>query len=152
MSTVSLFLPFFRIYAEKSSDASLWLPPVSLCFVTTSVLRGTDASWDGPISAEQLHGWLWTAGRTVCPPRCALSNGFCQGLTLRASFCPEIVWLCCEKIGFIKIFSLVFPINMSHYTNIWNISLPHRNTMLSLVPPFDSVAAIYSCKAESQLT
>lgn len=32
------------------------------------------------------------------------------------------------------------------------ISLPHRNTMLSLVPPSDSVAAIYRCEAESQLT
>lgn len=32
------------------------------------------------------------------------------------------------------------------------ISLPHRKTMLWLVPPSDSVAAIYSCGAESQLT
>lgn len=32
------------------------------------------------------------------------------------------------------------------------ISLPNRNTMLPLVPPSDSVAAIYSCEAESQLT
>ena len=64
--------PSFRVYAEKPSDAPLWLPPVSLCTVPATVLRGTDASWDRPISAEQLHGWLWTAGGTIWPTRCVL--------------------------------------------------------------------------------
>lgn len=59
----------FRVYAEKPSDAPLWLPPVSLCTVTTPVLWGTDAPWDGPISAEQLYGRLRAAGRTIWPSR-----------------------------------------------------------------------------------
>lgn len=67
-------LPSFRVYAEKPSDAHLRFSPVSLCTVSAPVLRGTDASWDGPISAEQLHGWLWTAGWTIWPPRCVLFN------------------------------------------------------------------------------
>ena len=74
-------LPSVRVYAEEPSDAYLWLPPVRLCTVSAPVLRRTDASWDGPISAEQLHGWLWTAGRTVWPPRCVLSNILRHGFT-----------------------------------------------------------------------
>lgn len=92
-------LPSFRVYAEKPSDA-LWLPPVSLCTVATPVFRGTDASWDGSISAEQLHGWLWTAGRTIWPPRCELSN--CLLVVIleeRALFSLEIMSWCCKKIN-----------------------------------------------------
>lgn len=33
-----------------------------------------------------------------------------------------------------------------------HVPSPHRNTMLSLVPPSDSGVAIYSREAESQLT
>lgn len=65
----SSYLLLLRVYAEKPADASLWLPSVCLCSVPTSVLRGTDASWDGPISAEQLHGCLRTAGGTIRSPR-----------------------------------------------------------------------------------
>ncbi len=160
------FLPSFRVYAEKPSDAPLWLPPVSLCTVAATVLRGTDASGDGPISAEQLHGWLWPAGRTIWPSRCVHSNYLCQGLTL---FCFEILlWkdslkrlkgFLRLKFRFIKVFHLIYdPLGkFSHVhfpldKHMEYISLPHRNTMLSLVPPSDSVAAIYSCEAESQLT
>lgn len=64
-----------------------------------------------------------------------------------------------HKVGFIKIIHLIYyPFErISHlhvplHKHMEYISLPHRNTMPSLVPPFDSVAAIYSCKAESQLT
>lgn len=63
-------LPTLRLYTEKPPDADLWLPPVNLCTVAAAVLRGTDASCDGPVSAEQLNGQLWTTGRTVRPPRC----------------------------------------------------------------------------------
>lgn len=81
----SLFLAPLRVYAEKPPDAPLWLPSVSFCTVAASVLRGTDASWHGPISAEQLHGWLWTARRTIRPPKYVFSNRLCQGLTRRES-------------------------------------------------------------------
>lgn len=67
----------FRFYAEKSSDATLWFPSVCLCFVATSVLWWADASWDGSISAEQLNEWLYTAGRTIWPPRYTPFNALC---------------------------------------------------------------------------
>lgn len=79
----SSLLRWHRVYAEKSSDAPVRLPPVSLCSVAAAVLRGTNASGYGPVSAEQLNGWLWTTGRTLWPPRCVHLNGRYYCLTSR---------------------------------------------------------------------
>ena len=65
------------------------------------------------------------------------------------------VWLI---FGFVKVFYFMYypfeflQVHVPLDRHMVCISLPHRTTVLSLVPPSDSVAAIYSREAESQLT
>lgn len=93
-SLYTLFSLPSRFYAEKPSDASVRLSPVGVSTVAAPVFRGADASWDGPISAEQLHGWLWATRRAIWPSRCVgqLNQSHCLSLSIKTMYSRLLVF------------------------------------------------------------